>query len=239
MERNFMIINGLMKTTLLDYPGHVAATVFLGGCNFRCPFCHNRDMVVDLQNTERIDEEEFFRFLSKRTGVLTGVCVTGGEPTLRPDLEDFLRRIKDLGFLVKLDTNGSHPSVIRRLNEEGLFDYVAMDIKSSLNHYSKCIDVPAFEAGLIKESVDYIKSSLKQYEFRTTVVRELHTAGDFEEIALLLKGAQNYFLQYYRDSDNIICPNTFHCCSEEEMNRFAGICRPYMEQVSVRGEMPD
>lgn len=233
-----MIINGLLKTTLLDYPGHVAATVFLGGCNFRCPFCHNRDMVLSLDHTEQISEEEFLRFIGKRKGVLTGICVTGGEPTLRPDLPDFLRKIKDEGYLIKLDTNGSFPSVIRRLNEEGLIDYIAMDIKSSLNHYNKCVGAKEIDPGAIKESIDYIKAEVKAYEFRTTVVKELHAKEDFAEIGPLLSDAQAYFLQYYRDSDNIILPNTFHCYTEEEMREFTDILRPYVPNVQIRGEMP-
>ena len=233
-----MVINGLMKTTLLDYPGHVAATIFLGGCNFRCPYCHNKDMVVALQNTQQFPEDEILAFLKKRRGILTGVCITGGEPTLRPDLEEFIRRIKDLGYLVKLDSNGSNPGILRHLNEEGLLDYIAMDVKGCPSNYGPCIAVPDYDPAPILESIDYIRSSLPDYEFRTTVVKELHSDRDFEEIGPLLEGAKNYFLQYFSDSGNILCPGIYHHNTEEEMQHYLELVKPYIPNAAIRGEMP-
>ena len=174
-----MQIFGFNKTTLLDFPEHVACTVFTGGCNFRCPFCQNGDLVLHGGSLPVLDEEEVFRVLRKRKGILTGVCVTGGEPTLQRDLDVFLSRVKELGYLVKLDSNGYRPEVLQSLCERGLVDYFAMDIKSSPENYARTAGVKELDMGLIRESVDFIRSCGLDYEFRTTVVRELHSSGDF------------------------------------------------------------
>ena len=175
-----MIISGLLKTTLLDYPQHVAATIFLGGCNFRCPFCHNSDLLEGMDGL--FSKEEVLTFLKKRAGILEGVCITGGEPTLHRDLEPFIREIRSLGLLVKLDTNGYRPDVLKDLCNKNLLDYVAMDIKSGRTGYAKAAGVPGLDLSHIEESVDFLMKNTVPCEFRTTVVRELHREDDFREI---------------------------------------------------------
>lgn len=197
-----MRITGLVKTTLLDYPGKVACTVFTYGCNFRCEFCHNALLVTE-ENSDNISEDEFFTFLSKRTGILDGVCISGGEPTLQKDLPDFIRKIKDMGFSVKLDTNGYEPEILEGLIDDGLVDYVAMDIKSSPEGYSSICGVKV-DIDRIKRSVDILKKGKIDYEFRTTCVKEYHTNDDFEKIALWLEGDSKYYLQHFEDSGCLI-----------------------------------
>ena len=229
-----MQIFGFNKTTLLDFPEHVACTVFTGGCNFRCPFCQNGDLVLHGGSLPVLDEEEVFGVLRKRKGILTGVCVTGGEPTLQRDLDVFLSRVKELGYLVKLDSNGSRPEVLQSLRERGLVDYFAMDIKSSPENYARTAGVKELDMGLIRESVDFIRSCGLDYEFRTTVVRELHSSGDFLSIGEWLKGCKAYFLQSYVESEGVICKE-FSSYSKEELEEFVTLLKPYIDNVSLRG----
>lgn len=229
-----MQICGLNKTTLLDYPEHLAATVFTGGCNFRCPFCQNGELVLHPQDYISATAEEVLAFLQKRRGILTGVCITGGEPTLQSDLADFLSDIKKLGYLVKLDTNGYKPDVIQSLFPKKLIDYIAMDIKSSPSHYGQASGVASIEIARIKESVDYIMHCGIDYEFRTTVVKELHTAEDFIQIGTWLAGCRRYFLQSYVDSANIIC-REFHAYEKEELLPFVEILQKTIPNVQLRG----
>lgn len=229
-----MQIFGFNKTTLLDFPEHVACTVFTGGCNFRCPFCQNGDLVLHGGSLPVLDEEEVFRVLRKRKGILTGVCVTGGEPTLQRDLDVFLARVKELGYLVKLDSNGYRPEVLQSLCERGLVDYFAMDIKSSPENYARTAGVKELDMGLIRESVDFIRSCGLDYEFRTTVVRELHSSGDFLSIGEWLKGCKAYFLQSYVESEGVICKE-FSSYSKEELEEFVMLLKPYIDNVSLRG----
>ena len=229
-----MQIFGFNKTTLLDFPEHVACTVFTGGCNFRCPFCQNGDLVLHGGSLPVLDEEEVFRVLRKRKGILTGVCVTGGEPTLQRDLDVFLSRVKELGYLVKLDSNGYRPEVLQSLCERGLVDYFAMDIKSSPENYARTAGVKELDMGLIRESVDFIRSCGLDYEFRTTVVRELHSSGDFLSIGEWLKGCKDYFLQSYVESEGVICKE-FSSYSKEELEEFVMLLKPYIDNVSLRG----
>lgn len=229
-----MQIFGFNKTTLLDFPEHVACTVFTGGCNFRCPFCQNGDLVLHGGSLPVLDEEEVFRVLRKRKGILTGVCVTGGEPTLQRDLDVFLSRVKELGYLVKLDSNGYRPEVLQSLCERGLVDYFAMDIKSSPENYARTAGVKELDMGLIRESVDFIRSCGLDYEFRTTVVRELHSSGDFLSIGEWLKGCKAYFLQCYVESEGVICKE-FSSYSKEELEEFVMLLKPYIDNVSLRG----
>ena len=229
-----MQIFGFNKTTLLDFPEHVACTVFTGGCNFRCPFCQNGDLVLHGGSLPVLDEEEVFRVLRKRKGILTGVCVTGGEPTLQRDLDVFLSRVKELGYLVKLDSNGYRPEVLQSLCERGLVDYFAMDIKSSPENYARTAGVKELDMGLIRESVDFIRSCGLDYEFRTTVVRELHSSGDFLSIGEWLKGCKAYFLQSYVESEGVICKE-FSSYSKEELEEFVMLLKPYIDIVSLRG----
>lgn len=229
-----MQIFGFNKTTLLDFPEHVACTVFTGGCNFRCPFCQNGDLVLHGGSLPVLDEEEVFRVLRKRKGILTGVCVTGGEPTLQRDLDVFLSRVKELGYLVKLDSNGYRPEVLQSLCERGLVDYFAMDIKSSPENYARTAGVKELDMGLIRKSVDFIRSCGLDYEFRTTVVRELHSSGDFLSIGEWLKGCKAYFLQSYVESEGVICKE-FSSYSKEELEEFVMLLKPYIDNVSLRG----
>lgn len=197
-----MIIKGIQKLTLLDFPGRVACTVFTAGCNFRCPFCHNASLVLG-GSDGFINENEIFAFLEARRGRLSGICISGGEPTLQPDLARFIRRVKELGYAVKLDTNGYRPEVLRELLSEGLLDYVAMDIKSSRERYSAVAGVEV-DVSKIEESAALLMSSGVPYEFRTTVVRELHSAEDFPEIGNWLSGAEKFYLQSFVDSGDVI-----------------------------------
>ena len=229
-----MQICGFNRTTLLDFPEHVACTVFTGGCNFRCPFCQNGDLVLHGGSLPVLDEEEVFGVLRKRKGILTGVCVTGGEPTLQRDLDVFLSRVKELGYLVKLDSNGYRPEVLQSLCERGLVDYFAMDIKSSPENYARTAGVKELDMGLIRESVDFIRSCGLDYEFRTTVVRELHSSGDFLSIGEWLKGCKAYFLQSYVESEGVICKE-FSSYSKEELEEFVMLLKPYIDNVSLRG----
>lgn len=201
-----MIFGGFQKLTLLDFPGKVACTLFTKGCNFTCPFCHNAPLVNKLEEAASFNEEEILSFLKKRQGILEGVCITGGEPLLHP-LEDFLKKVKDLGYAVKLDTNGSFPEKLKSLYEKKLIDYVAMDIKNSFPKYPVTAGCENVDISKIKESIAFLLCGNIPYEFRTTVCRELHTIEDIEEIAKEIKGAEKYFIQNFMDSGNIIGEN--------------------------------
>ena len=227
-----MKISGLQKLTLLDYPGKMACTVFTYGCNFRCPFCHNA-MLVTEENSDNISEDEFFSFLKKRQGILDGVCISGGEPTLQKDLAEFIGKIKAMGYAIKLDTNGSQPEVLRSLISENLLDYVAMDIKNSPAKYSLTCGREV-DMVLIKESISIIRESGIDHEFRTTTVRELHKAEDFVEIAEWIKGDSKYFLQHFEDSGNLIGDN-LSAFSKEEMITFAKEIQDNLPNVTIRG----
>lgn len=229
-----MKLYGFQKTTLLDYPEHVAATLFTGGCNFRCPFCQNGLLVLDPASQPEIPEEEIFAFLKKRKGILEGVCVTGGEPTLQPDLADFLRRLKALGYSVKLDTNGYRPDVLRKLLAEGLLDYVAMDIKASWQNYSAACGIKEIDMERIRESITLLKESGIPYEFRTTVVKGIHSAAEFEEIGKLLQGCRAYYLQGFRESEDMIGQG-LEAFSRKEMEEMAALAGNYIDNVKIRG----
>lgn len=229
-----MVIQGLQKLTLLDYPGKVACTIFTAGCNFRCPFCHNASLVIDTYKNQEIPEEELFSFLKKRTGVLDGVCVTGGEPLIQQGIEDLLMNIKELGYTVKLDTNGSFPDKLRRLVEQGLVDYVAMDIKNSQESYGKTIGIEEYDIENVNRSVQYLLRGNVPYEFRTTVVQELHRRSDFESIGRWIEGAQHYYLQQFVDSGDIIHPG-LHGYNKDIMNQALEIVRKRVPTAELRG----
>lgn len=202
-----MLILGLNKTTLLDYPGRVAATVFVGGCNFRCPFCHNGQLVLKPSLQETYSEEEVFSFLKKRKGILKGVCITGGEPTLQADLPEFIAKIKELGYAVKLDTNGYLPNVLKGLLENKLLDYVAMDIKNCKEKYAVTagfLPEDGFRLERIEEAMEILKTFSVDYEFRTTVVKEYHTKENIVKIGEWIAGCPHYFLQQYKENENVI-----------------------------------
>lgn len=228
-----MEIQGLQKMTLLDYPGRVACTVFLGGCDFRCPYCHNAELLEGPMPAET-DAEGLLAFLQKRRGLLDGVCITGGEPLLRPDLGALLAPIKELGFLVKLDTNGTHPDRLRRLAEAGLVDYAAMDVKNNPGRYAETAGVPGLDLGPIRESAAWLLEGHVDYEFRTTVVREFHDGDSFRAIGPWLRGARRYFLQSFVDRDTVLRPG-LHPCAREELEAFAALVRPFVPAVELRG----
>ena len=229
-----MRIQGLQKLTLLDFPEHVACTVFTAGCNFRCPFCHNASLVVDIPKETEISEESFFQFLEKRKGVLDGVCVSGGEPLIQPEIEHFIQKIKDMGFAVKLDTNGTFPDKLKRLVEKKLVDYVAMDIKNSPELYGITAGVEPLDIVSVQKSVSYLKEGNVPYEFRTTVVKHYHTKEGFEKIGEWICGAEKYFLQNFVDSGDLINGKT-RGCTEEEMKEFLMVVQKYIPNAKLRG----
>ena len=241
-----MKILGLNKTTLLDYPNRVACTIFLGGCNFRCPFCHNKDIVLASDCIAEYSQDEIFTFLKKRRGILTGVCITGGEPTIHSDLPDFIAAVKQLGYKVKLDTNGSNPTMLAALIADGLIDYCAMDIKNCPQKYDTSVSFPAsstpaaYDFAKIKQSVEILLSqpctneSGFFYEFRTTLVKELHTEADIHAICQWITGANAYYLQSYAESDGVFCKE-FHAHDEDTLTHFEHLCQTYIPNAHLRG----
>jgi len=229
-----MKIAGLQKLSLLDYPEKLCATVFTPGCNFRCPFCHNPSLVLPEKYPACMDEEEFFGFLEKRAGRLDGVCITGGEPLLQPDLEQFISRVKALGFLVKLDTNGSFPERLAALIGAGLLDYVAMDVKNALPEYRRTIGVDCFDTDRIERSVRLLREGRVAYEFRTTLARELHDAESIAEMGRWLDGAPIYSLQNFCGDSDVLADG-LSGFTKEEMESFAELVRGRFGRVNVRG----
>lgn len=235
-----MILHGLNKLTLLDYPGHLACTAFTGACNFRCPFCHNAPLVLFPDTCPQISEEDFFTFLRKRRGILEGVCITGGEPTLQKDLPDFLAKIKELGFLVKLDTNGYEPKLLECLLSGGYLDMVSMDIKNCPERYAETVGIPTerFDISRIFASTELLRSSRIPYEFRTTVVKELHPMECFSKIGEWLAGPSPYFLQQFATGDGLICgePERFHGYTDTELREALALLTANLPNAGIRGE---
>jgi len=257
-----MFILGLNKTTLLDYPCRVAATIFTGGCNFLCPYCHNKDIVLKSNAITPYTETEIFSFLQKRKHVLTGVCITGGEPTLHDDLPDFIKHIKELGYAVKLDTNGTNPQMLEYLIKNNLIDYCAMDIKNAPQKYAQTIGLQSSSAlaqtstcpgctndalpanaymehssilSAVTSSIHFlITQQAIPYEFRTTVVRELHSSADLPAIADWIAGAKAYFLQSYVDSDGVLCPG-YHAPTKETLESYVSFFQKYIPNTMLRG----
>ena len=231
-----MIIKGLQKITLLDFPGKVACTVFTAGCNFRCPFCHNASLVTHTETAKTIPEEEIFSYLYHRRGILDGVGITGGEPLLQKDLDEFCRKIHDLGLLVKLDTNGSFPDRLRALIDAGLVDYVAMDIKNCKEAYAETCGLRDMSKELanIEESIRLIMCSGIPYEFRTTVVRELHSKERIVALAKEISGAERFFLQTFTDSGDLIGEG-LSAYSAEEMEELLALTKTYIPSAELRG----
>ncbi|MDI6602815.1 MAG: anaerobic ribonucleoside-triphosphate reductase activating protein [Patescibacteria group bacterium] len=199
-----MILGGLQKTTLIDFPGKIAATVFISGCSFRCPWCYSPELVLPerIKSHPQISEKEFFNFLKERKGLLEGICITGGEPSLNKDLPDFIKKIKKLGYLAKLDTNGSNPQMLKKLIDEKLVDYVAMDIKGPKERYSEFVG-RKIDIKKIQRSIDILKQGKTDYEFRSTVVPSLHTKEVVIEMAKWIRGAKRYYLQNFRPEKTI------------------------------------
>ena len=231
-----MRIAGLQKLTLLDFPGHVSCTIFTGGCNMRCPFCHNAALVLPEQLADEPDrEEEVLALLKKRRGILEGVVVSGGDPLLQADVRSFIEYVKDLGYLVKLDTNGTFPKKLKELVGAGLVDYVAMDIKNAPALYRMTAGVPTLDLAAVEESKDYLLSGVVDYEFRTTVVKGLHTEQSLRGAAEWIRGAAEYYLQQFKDSGDIIAVEGLGAFSAEEMQSLAGRIRPIVPTVKLRG----
>ena len=219
---------------MVDFPGKLAATVFTGGCNLRCPFCHNALLVTRLSESPRLDTEEVLRFLKSRKGFLDAVVLSGGEPLLQPDAADFLAAVKDMGYLVKLDTNGCYPKALGNILNRNLVDYVAMDIKNSKEKYAVTVGIPGLDITGVEESIRIIRQSGIDYEFRTTAVRQLHTAEDFAAIGRWLHGCKNYYIQNFVASGNLIGSN-MSGFSKEELEVFADSLTSDFEFISIRG----
>ena len=231
-----MNIHGLQKLTLLDYPGKVACTVFLAGCNLRCPFCHNSELIDAGAAEPVMDDGQLLDFLKKRQGMLDGVAFTGGEPLLRPELPALLRRVRELGYAVKLDTNGTLPEALGRVLDEGLVDYVAMDVKNSPERYAETCGTETFEMAPVCASIDLLRAGkAPDYEFRTTVMAELHDEASFAAIGPMIAGARRYFLQPFKDRDTVVFSG-FHAPDGEKMRVFADIVRPFVGAVELRGD---
>ena len=228
-----MNVQGYQKLTLLDFPGRVACTVFTGGCNLRCPFCHNAGLVLAPNESDNM-ENEVLEYLSHRQGLLDGVCITGGEPLLQPDIENFVRKVKELGYLVKLDTNGTFPERLKALLETGLIDYVAMDVKNSPENYAKATGVP-IESAVFEESIRLLQNCGVPHEFRTTAVKGIHTASDFESIGKWLASDSPYFIQTFVDSSNLIGEGC-DAFSKDETQALLDAVRPYLPGAQLRGQ---
>lgn len=230
-----MIICGLQKLTLLDFPDRVACTIFTRGCNFACPFCQNSSLVISEKYADTLDEKEVLNFLESRVGLLDGVCISGGEPTLQTDLKDFIKRVKELGYTIKLDTNGYRPDVLEVLLKEKLIDFVSMDIKNCPSKYAETAGLTRIDIEKIKESVRLLSNSGISYELRTTIVKEFHTEKDILEMVELVKDAPVYYLQMFRDSETNI-KYGLHPVSEEEMQKFKTLLKQNNVNVKIRGE---
>ncbi len=229
-----MKIHGFQKTTLLDFPEKVACTVFTGGCNFRCPFCHNAPLVLDPDSAPCFDEDEIISYLIKRRGILDGLCVTGGEPLMNADIGDFLRRVKDVGLAVKVDTNGTFPAHLKSLVSDGLVDYVAMDIKNSPEKYASTAGVLNPKLDKIQESIDFLLSGAVDFEFRTTAAKETHTPADFVKIGEWISGAPRYFIQAYKSSGALVGDELTPMTKEEYTECLHNIA-PFVQYAKIRG----
>ncbi len=229
-----MLIHGLQKLTLLDFPGNTACTVFTGGCNFRCPFCHNSELVLNPSLFPVIPEDEVFSLLEKRKNTIDGVCITGGEPMLQKDLPEFLEKLKETGVAVKVDTNGSFPKQLKYIVNSGLCDYVAMDVKNSFDRYGETVGKPSFDVAPIKESIDFLKTCQIRHEFRTTVCRNFHTEKELCGIAAYLGDGQKYFLQAFKDSGAIL-KDGITGYSPSEMNSLLSAVRNILPDTQLRG----
>lgn len=228
-----MQIQGIQKTTLLDYPNHIACTLFTYGCNLRCPFCHNADLVIHPPK-QGIGREELIRFLQQRVNVTDGVCISGGEPLMQPDIAEFIKDIRKLGYKIKLDTNGFYPQKLQFLLNENLLDYVAIDIKSSKENYSAATGVNNIDISPLLQSIDIIRNSNVEYEFRTTAAKGLHNVLDFEKIGNWLKGAKRYYIQQFVNSGNIV-GTTCQAFTAEEMRQLLKAVQKNIPHAEIKG----
>lgn len=230
-----MQILGMEKLSLVDYDGCVAATIFTGGCNFKCPFCHNGTLVVDYNSIPQMSEDYILDYLKKRKGILDGFCITGGEPTLNSDLPIFMEKVKKIGYKIKLDTNGTNPKMIQFVFENGLCDYFAMDIKNDRENYAKIIGFDKFDTKNVEKSVDYFLSNPVDYEFRTTVIKEFHDKDNMLAIAKWIKNANKYFLQKFKNGDNCLDAKNLNSVDNDTILQFVNIVSPYIPSVKTRG----
>lgn len=229
-----MKILGFEKMSLVDFDGLVSATLFTGGCNFKCGFCHNSPLVSSYKDLPEIPQDDILAYLKKRQGILDGVCVSGGEPTLNNDLPEFIEKIKNLGYKVKLDTNGTNPDMVKQLFNDGLVDYFAMDIKNDKKAYAKIIGFDAFDTAKVEKTVEFFLTAPVKYEFRTTLVNEFHTKENMINIGKWIKGADKYFLQKFKENENCI-EQGFSPVEEEKAKEFIEILTPYIPTIKLRG----
>ena len=233
-KRSYMNIQGLQKLTLLDFPGKTACTIFTGGCNLRCPFCHNSPLVINPPKESAYSEEEIFAFLNKRKGIIDGVAITGGEPLMQPDIKEFIIKLREMGCAVKLDTNGTYPDKLKDLVNNNLVDYVAMDVKSSEVGYPQCVGIGGYKIDKIKESIAFLLEGNVPYEFRTTVADGLHTIEDIRGIGELIKGADKHYIQAFKDSGDLIGFGLAPF-SKQQMLEMKDIMSEYVKFCDVRG----
>lgn len=229
-----MQIFGIEKLSLVDYDGKIATTLFTGSCNFKCGFCHNSPLVLDYKNLPEYSMEEIFSYLTKRKGVIEGVCISGGEPTLQKDLPDFCQKIKALGYPIKLDTNGTNPKMVELLAKEGLVDYFAMDIKNNLEDYASIIGFDKFDTKNIETSVEFFLNGGAPYEFRTTLIKEFHKEENIVKIGQWIKGANKYFLQKFKDSDSCI-QSHLSAVDDSQVEKFKEILQKTIPNTYLRG----
>ena len=234
IENKELKIFGHEKLSLVDYPNILSSVIFTGGCNFRCPFCHNKQLVFLNENLNEINSLDILDFIKKRKNVIDGICISGGEPLIHPGLADFLRQIKEFGLKIKLDTNGSLPSKLNDLIKENLVDYVAMDIKNSKEKYAMTIDIENFDISPIQESINLLMNSQIDYEFRTTFVKEFHNGEDVKQIGQWLKGAKKYYIQSFKDNDNVI-RRGLSSFNKNDLIEFKNILNEYINDVEIRG----
>ena len=229
-----MRICGLQKMSMVDYPGKLAATVFTGGCNLRCPFCHNAGLVTHLQDSPRLEQAEVLKFLKSRKGLLDAVVLSGGEPLLQSGAAEFLREVRDMGFLVKLDTNGCYPDALKEILDRKLVDYVAMDIKNCRDKYPMTVGIPGFDPQLVEQSLSYLKESGIPFELRTTLVRQFHTPQDIVSIGQWVGCIDRYYLQNFEDSGDVIASDLAGF-TEAEMEEMASTAEKWAGSVGIRG----
>jgi len=229
-----MFISGFQKMTLLDYPGKVAATIFTGGCNLRCPFCHNALLVTELDEVEAYPEEEVLDVLQKRVKLLEGVAITGGEPLLQPDIIPFLEKVKAMGYPIKLDHNGTRPEILKEIINRKLVDYVAIDIKNCKERYGETVGVSNFNIKPVEETIDFLLKGSVPYEFRTTIVSEFHGLDEIGKIGQWIQGAERYYLQNFVDSGNLIGEN-MHSVAREMLFEMKTIAAQYVKLAEIRG----
>ncbi len=229
-----MNLYGLEKLSLVDYDGHVSATLFTGNCNFRCGFCHNSSLVNDYENLSAYSQDEIFDYLKKRIVLLDGVCITGGEPTLNKDLPTLCEKIKEIGYSIKLDTNGTNPQMVKSLFNDGLIDYCAMDIKNNRASYGEIIGIKNYDTSKVEQTVEFFLSGKVDYEFRTTLIKEYHMEENIKNIGQWIKGAKKYFLQKFRNGENCICQN-LNEIEQPTAEKFVEILKEFIPNTTLRG----